>query len=407
VTDALPIQVEEKRKRSLLFWFALILFLGVALALGQSLYQSDLFSRWYAVRMLLENGRNVYDPANGREVIAFKATTPLEASFFYPAHLVLILLPLAGLPYRWAHFLWTFCIQVFFFLSIWKLSISTGWPTRANQLLVFFIMAMFFIPTIQQTIWTQFDVISALALGMCYCELARGKYLRAGLWASGLSFKPQGTILLLAVLLCWSLFDRKRWMFLVGCGGACFGFWGLTELLQPGWVRDFLVAVGQYQTLPYRIRSVFDAIWNPWQVLSIVAVLLVIALLVINRKAQPGTPEFLGIILLGLGVNWLVVPVIGMLYLVMLPAALILLFSALDRSHSTAYRAALIVFASLYVLGYAGFFLGLAMPGIPGLHIRLAELFYKTLAILFLAGFAGYLAVGGRLRMSVRQTRQA
>jgi predicted membrane-bound dolichyl-phosphate-mannose-protein mannosyltransferase len=91
-----------------------------------------------------------------------------------------------------------------------------------------------------------------------------------------------------------------------------------------------------------------------------------------------------------------------MLYLVLLPAALTLLFSAAERSHSLIYRGAVISFTGLYILGYTGLFIGLAVHTMPGLHIRLAELFYKTLAPLLMMGFAGWLCSQSPLKLGAR-----
>jgi hypothetical protein len=398
MSEGLRAQIEENRKRSLLFWFVLVLFVGIACALDRSQairYQSDLFARWYAGRMLFSTGRNLYDLANGVEAIAYKTlpTTPLEASFFYPAHLVLLLLPLIWLPFQWAHVLWTVCVQLFFFLGIWRLTRATGWPSRANQLLVFVLLALFFIPTIQQTIWSQFDTLGVLAMGMVYGELVREDYFYAGLWACGFTFKPQGTAFLLAFLLFWALFERRRWQMLLGFALGCLGLWAATEILQPGWVGNFLAALRDYQKLPYQIQSVVDIIWNPGQVLSILIVFSALTLVFLNRKAEPGSLALIGIILLGLSISWLVIPIIGMLYLVLLPPALILLLSALEKVGAMIYRWALFGFTGLYVAGCAGLLIGLALQSLPGLHIQLAQLFYKILTPLLVLGLAAWLCV--------------
>ncbi len=398
MSEGLRAQIEENRKRSLLFWFALVLFVGIAFALDRSQairYQSDLFARWYAGHMLFSKGRNLYDLANGAEVIAYKylPTTPLEASFFYPAHLVLLLLPLIWLPFQWAHFLWTVCVQLFFFLGIWRLSQDTGWPGQANQLLVFVLLAMFFIPTIQQTIWSQFDTLGVLALGMVYAELVRGRYFYAGLWVCGFTFKPQGTAFLLVFLLFWALFERRRWQIFLGFGLGCLGLWTATQILQPGWVAHFWVALQDYQKLPYQIQSVVDSIWNPGKVLSIFIVFSALVLVFLNRKAEPVSPGFIGIVSLGLSVSWLIIPIIGMLYLVLLPPALILLLPALEKASARVYRWALLGFIGLYIAGYAGLLIGLALQSLPGLHIQLAELFYKILTPILVLGLAGWLCI--------------
>ena len=50
------------------------------------LVRSDHFSRWYAARMLFMEGRSLYDPKNGKEVVAMNTipVDPIEGSFFIP-----------------------------------------------------------------------------------------------------------------------------------------------------------------------------------------------------------------------------------------------------------------------------------------------------------------------------------
>ena len=85
-----------------------------------------------------------------------------------------------------------------------------------------------------------------------------------------------------------------------------------------------------------------------------------------------------GGLLLSLAIWWLVTPVLGMMHLAALPAAVILLFQSLKSTRPALYRWGVYLFAALYILGLAGFLYGLSSPELYGLHIWLAEVAYKV-----------------------------
>lgn len=386
-------QASKDQKRWILFAFGILLCLGIGVALNRIPgipYQSDLFSRWYATTKLLDSGRNVYDLQNGREAIQYKAapTTPLEAGFYYPAHLLVFMVPLAVLPFWLAHLVWTVSGLLFLFLGVWIVTAEEAWPHTINQRTVFVLLSMLFIPVIQHAIWSQFDALGVAGLALSYRELRRGRYEWAGLWAAGLTFKPQGSLLALGFLLAWSLLHRDRWRFAAGFGVSILGLWGLAEFFQRGWVVDFWGALQEYGKLPYTIQSDVDKLWNPHQVLAIMLVILTMAAFLYCRNANPGSPAFRACIALSLGVWWLVIPVIGMLHLVMLPIALVLLLSGLNEISSHLYPYAIIAFLLIYFLGIAGFLYGLSNPGLYGMHIQLAEAAYKITIPLLIVGFS-------------------
>ena len=123
--------------------------------------QADLYSRWYATRQLIESGRNLYDVKNMEEVAGYKTipTNPLEAGFFYPAHLTIFLAPLVVVSYPMAHFIWTFVGQVFYLLGLWIIMNEVQWPSTLNKQTLVLFLALFFIPFIQHTIWSQYKYL--------------------------------------------------------------------------------------------------------------------------------------------------------------------------------------------------------------------------------------------------------
>jgi hypothetical protein len=380
----------EQQKKFVLFIVLLMLLIGAVYVLNQQeivRLHSDLFSRWYAARMLLEQGRSVYDPMNGAESAAYKLhpTTSLEASFFYPAHLLVILIPLSFLPFPTAHFLWTFSVAVFILLSVYITASTVKWPTTAIGLTWLLILALIFIPSIQQIIWSQFDAIGAIGMALSYAALQRRRYGLAGVLASSLTFKPQGAIFALFFLLVWSALNRKRWGFLVGFMFSCLLLWFSTELIQPGWVFIFLESLQEYQFLPYEQLSVLDRIWNPWQAVSILGAAGWLAVVFSVRGAAPDSPEFAGALCLSMGISWLAIPFIGMLYLVYLPMTVVLLLGSISQMAARYYKAGLTILLFLYLLGYLGFIIGLFLFE-EGMHIHLAEFVYKIFVPFLITG---------------------
>jgi hypothetical protein len=344
------------------------------------LIRSDHFSRWYATNKLVMEGRSLYDPQNGREVVSLNSipTDPIEGSFFYPAHLVLLTLPLAWLPYPLAHFIWLVAIQLFFILGIYWVSRAEGWPRSPNALALYLLMAIFFIPNLQNTIWGQFNTVSVIGLALVYLCLRAGRYGLAGICALSLTFKPQAMLFVLIFLLFWAVLDRRRWSFISGLGAAMLAAWAFAEWLEPNWVNSFVRGVRAYNEFHHPSGTL---VWlgggNPF--LNAILILVFLFFAIWNRKSKPGSVSFANGLVLSLSTGWIVVPVLGMMNLVALPLALIWLFVGLENKWPTLYRFALRTYLLLYGLGLAGFFYGLTRPELYGLHIQLSEMIYKTI----------------------------
>ena len=384
--DLLPTQ---KKKLLILIAFCILFSISLAFTLNRSdeiYFQSDLFARWYAASHLFQEGRNLYDFKNGEEVVQSKVrqTTPLEAAFYYPAYLALLLWPLTLLPFPTAHLLWTIAIGLFYFLGILIFARSVEWPANINRLTVFMLLCVLFIPYLQNTIWSQFDTISIMFLALIFLALLREKYFIAGITAGGLLFKPQTMVLTLVFLLVWSLFSSKRRLFIAGFVLVSIILWGAAQVVQPGWVNEFIKALREYHQLPYRVISVLDSLWNPKQLLSGLLLIASLVIFLCFRKVQPDSAVFGLCIAFSMSVWWLVVPVIGMMHLVLLPVVVILTLSSLWKLSLNAYRITQFGILSLYLFSWVGFIYGLSRPDLYGVHIQAAELAIKVLCPIFL-----------------------
>ncbi len=351
----------ERQKLIILAVIGLLIMVGFAFFLNKSVefnrLYSDLFLRWHATTKLLDEGRNLYDPQNATEMweIAFGHNPwGYETNFFYPAHLLIFIAPLALLPYQTAHFIWTIMIQFFYMAGLLLAIRIYNWPSRSNTIAAFMGLAFLSLPYIFHTIWGQFNTIAMLGLVLTYLALREDRYALAGALAVSLTFKPQNDLLVLVFLLLWSLWRRERWWFVAGFGIAGAVCWAIAEILQPGWVFAFLASLGNYTT----IRSAMDTLWNPGQIMSILLVLFSLGIFFWKRDAAPKSSAFAGCLMLSMAVWALIVPIFGWVHSVFLMTAVVWLIP-LWRKHFAAYRNyPILVFIFLYILGWVGFFLG-------------------------------------------------
>lgn len=350
--------------------------------------RADFTQLWFAGRNLLGEGRSLYSTENGIDLILFTGieTNPYEGNFYYPAHLFVLYYPLSLLPLLTASFIWIFFIQICFFVGLWLVIRAAGWPRSTNQITLFLILATFFIPNIQNTIFGQVNTVAVLGIGLAYIALRRGSFAWAGVWATALTYKPQTNLLLLLFLLLWAGLYRHRWRFLLGFGFTALAQWSLAEFFQPGWVPAFITGLTNYQFIPFAIKSPIDSLWNPYQILSITLAFTFAVLVIRHRQTQPTDPTFNLLFVISLALGWLIVPVVGMSNMVTAPAALLILFATLQTENPHLHRNGLITISAIYCLGILLFIFGLSNQ--YGFHINLTETTYKSglsLAILALS----------------------
>lgn len=375
------IDPKVEQNKLLIFSVVILLFMvGVAITLNRlegTRLRSDVYLRWYAAAALLQEGRNIYDPLNAEEVNLIVYGVPqidMKPGFYYPANLLLFLIPLAWIPYETAHLVWTILGQVFYILGIYAVIRALNWPQRASLITLFLGLCLLYLPALQHTIWGQFNTIGVLSLGLCYLALSRNKFVLAGALITGLTVKPHPYVLTLVFLLLWALFQAWRWRFLLGFISAGIAQWLVTEMLQPGWVFAFFNSLGGY----FPTRSVIDWFWNPFQGVTAVLILASLVLFWVNRHKPLESPAFAGSLAISLAVTALVVPIVGMMHTVVMPIPILLLFFYYHKFSSRLFRYAIINFIVIYILGWFVFIFGLSRADLYGQHIIWSEIIYKA-----------------------------
>lgn len=389
----------EQRKGQILLLVGLFFSLGTAFTLNRVPFiraKSDVYLRWYATTKLFAENRNLYDARNGEEILQLVYTDEPayeKTNFYYPSTLLLFTAPLAWLPYLAAHFIWTTAVQLFYLAALWLLSRELHWPDTMNKTTLFLATAALFIPSLQHTIWGQFNTIGVLGLALCYLALRREQYGLAGIWSVSLTFKPQTAVLLLAFLLLWAIW-QQRWRFILGFMLAGAGLWAAAELSQPGWLFDWAASLSGY--IP--VQSVLDQLWNPHQLAAGGLLLTALAFFIRSRDMTADSLAFVGCLSFSMAVWALIVPIVGMMHAVILPPVLVMLLAGYKRSLSRWYRPVLYTLAVIYVGGWIGFIWGLTDQSLYGQHIQWSETAYKIVLPTFIALLAGPFCWQSRFR---------
>lgn len=367
---------QRRQKLIILVVIGLLYSIGVSYLIASvpsQQFRDDFFPRWYASRMLLTSGRSLYDPANASDLHHLTPWPEPNQFFYYPAYLLILTGPLSLLPYQSARIIWAayglWCLWLG--IVIFAQSLKPG--LSINRLTVLLVLITLSVPVMQHVIHAQFNTPGILALALGYRALSKKKFFQAGLWASGLLFKPQAILLLLFILLAWSAFKPERRLFWVGLGLGSIIFWAIAELFEPNWIISFWQELDTY--VP--IRSALDRLWNPHQILSLTLILLTIWFTFYLRHFPANSIRFRGLVAWTIMVNTLIIPIYGMLHIVLVGPVFVILLNGWDILYPTASSWSFSLTIVLFVAGLVAFIMPLLLTGTSGSQITSAEAVYR------------------------------
>ncbi len=371
---------ERKNRPKLILLIVVGLVYSFALAwffqgLPNAKLTSDFFPRWYASRMMITTGRSVYDWANAAEISAVTGWPKLhQLGYYYPAYLLIFTAPLSMLPYGVAHVIWVMLGIWFLWLGMAVFARLTAPQMSLNRFTILLVLMTTAVPMFQHTLYAQFNSIGVLALALSYRALYRTRYFAAGLWAGGLLFKPQATMIPLIFFLLWTALRRERWGFWMGLGVISIALWAVAELLEPYWVFSFLGTLGRYEP----VQSVVDILLgNPYQIISLILLGLTLWLIYRIQKVAAGNTLFIALLAWTICLNALIVPMFGMLHIVLAGPALVMLMGIAEQQFPDAARWIWRGIVALFVMGLLAFILPLLLTASTGLQINSAEAVYR------------------------------
>jgi hypothetical protein len=165
-----------------------------------------------------------------------------QVRYAYPPYSLLIIFPSAFLTYPWAQAYWMAVNLVLIYSAI--LSQSKRLPVWWIGTLVFFY------PISRGVILGQFALMLGACLIFLYALLNQKSPSPASLWGAGIlmawaAMKPHLTGLVLLFYLLDSI-RRRRWVVLYGLAAGCLLFAGISWLLVPTWVTDWIHLIRDY-----------------------------------------------------------------------------------------------------------------------------------------------------------------
>lgn len=302
---------------------------------------SDLYPRWLGARELLLHGRDPYSSQitceiqtgyYGRPLDATRPTDPKDQqAFAYPVYVVFVLAPTVRLPFAVVQkaFLWMLVALTAASVFLWTWVI--GWPASILEQLVWILFVMGCFPAVQGLKLQQLTLLVATILAASMAAVVRRHFIWAGILLAVATIKPQLVILLALWLLIWVLgnwHERQSllWSFISSMGVLLIA----SELLLPGWIREFRVATVAYYQYTGGGQSILDfSLTQLWgRILSGIVVVFTVALLWRLRGSNEGSAQFQWSVPLVLAVTLLVIPTFALYnQLLLLPAVMLVVRS--------------------------------------------------------------------------------
>jgi len=298
---------------------------------------SDLYPRWLGSRELLLHHRDPYSAEVTREIQMGYYGRPLDPSrpgdpkdqqaFAYPVYVAILLAPTIHLPFEPLRIAFDGLLIAFTATSVWSWMKVMRWTAQFPVLLVAVILVLGSFPAVQGIKLDQLTLLVAGLLSLSAFFLGQGRLLTAGVVLAIATIKPQLVAPLATCLLFWALVDwRRRWPLASGFAATMALLLGVSEIMLPGWLPKFWVALHQYVAYTGGI-SLIDKLLSTGPGLSgAVAIMAILLVLVWRLRGQePGTRDFSIVLAKILTATFLLVPGFAPYnQLLLLPAVLLI-----------------------------------------------------------------------------------
>jgi hypothetical protein len=247
-------------------------------------YYSDLYPRWYGTRELLLRGRDPYGPEVTREMQAWGHPERLreqklrdEPRFVYPLYIAFLLAPTVNYSFPTVEgiFRWVLPFTVLVSVPLWVTGI--GWRCRWSTVGLLTLFSLGSFTTLQDIYLQQPVLLAGMFLATSAVALNSRHFYLAGVLLALATIKPQVSWLAVLWLLLWAFSrEHSRRKFAWGFALAMAALVGASELLLPGWIREFASGLKVYSR----------ATRNSWVLADVLtpvgAVVLAIGILIVS-----------------------------------------------------------------------------------------------------------------------------
>ena len=282
---------------------------------------SDLYPRWLGARELLLHHRDPYRADVTREIQigyygrALDPTRPDDPKdqqgFAYPVYVVLFLAPTVTLPFATVHRMafWMLAALTALSVPLWLRTLE--WRVSHTEVVGWILLTLSSFPSIQGLKLQQLTLLVAVVMVGSMYALAGRHYVSAGVLLAIATIKPQLAFLMVLWLCIWVLgnwHERQRLLWSFSISMLLLVVAG--ELLLPGWIAEFRVALKDYYRYTGGGLSVMDVTFSPTagKIASAILFLLLLFWAWRNRSCSQETPVFRWSICFTLATTLLIIP---------------------------------------------------------------------------------------------------
>lgn len=231
---------------------------------GYQVQAFDSTPRWAGTRALVLQGINPYSSQGDAIIQTQYFGRPLQPGdkqyagdqqkFAYPLYVALLYLPTIFTDFSTALIVLLISFYVSFIAGVWFWFRHLSFPTRKRGMLLLLTLCLTLpeaylgFQSRQPALWVFFFLSASI------CLISRGKPMSdalAGFLLVWSTIKPQSSILVILyivfIVIVLGRGIRKSLWFTLGFGGTGLALLGITWLMLPGWVFDFLDAARDYR----------------------------------------------------------------------------------------------------------------------------------------------------------------
>lgn len=360
---------------------------------------SDLYPRWLGARELLLHGRDPYSPELTKEIQTGYYGRPLDPShphdpkdqqaFAYPLYVVWLLAPIVGIPFWIAQRATLLLLMLLTAFSVLLWLEILNWQLPFDRKFAWIVLTVSCLPVVQGLKLQQLTLLVAGLIAISATAILRGRLIAAGVLLAVATIKPQLVFLLLVWLLIWVSGGwrarcRLFWSFAITMAVLV----GASEVLLPGWIREFAVAMRSYYQYTGGGQSLLDVVLTPMGGRVVAVCLIGVWLSVVwkLRRSEAPSSEFIYAISLTLATTLLVIPMFSPYNQVLLlfPVMMLIRGTSGDRPRSTLCR--FFVFATEFSILWPFLSAAVLVFALPFLRVLIVEKgvempFYSTPAV--------------------------
>lgn len=211
---------------------------------------NDFYPRWRGAQLFWREGIDPYSQLATDAIqtgIYGRLATPEEDQvlFVYPFYTVFLLIPLIWFDYVWAQAIWLATLQFSLIGASIALLKLLEWRQPPWLLALTLLWSIIFYNSTRTIILGQFAALIFLWLVLTLLALKTKHDVAAAILLALTTIKPQMSFIFIPLLLLWA-WRGKRWQFIGAFGTSTAVLVGLSFLLLPSWLGNFIEQLLHY-----------------------------------------------------------------------------------------------------------------------------------------------------------------